>query len=216
MHDLSFATQMKLLERRLGGPLPGTDAQLAMAPVNRKRPHEATVDNKPCREAGVLALLYPEADVPHLVLTVRRDDLNHHPGQVSFPGGQREPGESLLDTALREAEEEINFDGQGFSLLGSLSPLYISVSNFCVYPFVGMVPQPPTLRPVDQEVASILHVPLPHLAHPKTKQKEPWDLHGLRVQVPFFAVQERKVWGATAMMLNEFLAVYHDISARPA
>lgn len=209
--DMSFNQQMRRLEQRLSAPLPGVEAQLAMAPVPRQRRAETDVYGRDCREAGVLALIYPKAETPHLILTVRRDDLKDHPGQVSFPGGQRESGEALLDTALREAEEEINFDGTGFTWLGALTPLFISVSNFCVYPFVGMVPELPMLKPVDDEVASILHVPLPQLFNPATKKEEPWKLHGHTIDVPFYGLEQHKVWGATAMMLSELEAIYHSL-----
>ena len=181
-----------------------------MAPAYRQDPSLAAVEGKACREAGVLALLFPQADVPTLVLTVRHGYLRQHAGQISFPGGRREEGETLRETALREAQEEIGLAPGTVDVLGSLTPLYIPPSGFCVYPFVGVVSTPPFLRPTDVEVAQILHVPFPFLLDPKTRQQASRTLHGQEMTVPFFAVDGHQVWGATAMMLAELLALAKD------
>ena len=203
----TFAAFTRRLRTRLAGTLPGPPAQLSMAPAYRQDAALADVRGKACREAGVLALLFPEADVPTLVLTVRHGYLKEHAGQISFPGGRREEGEALRDTALREAHEEIGLAPELVDVLGALTPLYIPPSNFCVYPFVGAVPEPPTLRPTDAEVEAILRVPLPRLLDPQTRRRAPWRLRGREVVVPFFDLGGHRVWGATAMMLAELLAL---------
>jgi len=182
-----------------------------MAPAYRADPSVMTVDGKDCREAGVLILLFPDGTTPQIVLTVRRDHLPDHAGQISFPGGQREPGESLRETALREAHEEVNLDPDRVEVLGALTPLYIPPSNYCVHPFVGAASEPPPLRPTDAEVGTILRVPLPHLLAPTTRTWETWTLHGNEVDVPFFDVDGHTVWGATAMMLAELLALCDEV-----
>lgn len=204
-----YSAFVTVLAQRLRQPLPGQAAQFTMAPLRRQDPVMASVERKRCREAGVLVLLYPADDgTPHLVLTVRRADLRDHAGQVSFPGGQREGDETLESAALREAEEEVAFlPDARFVMLDALTPLYIPVSKFCVHPFVGAAAEAPRLFPADAEVAQILHVPLARLLDPDTRQSEPWQLHGHTVDVPFFAIEGHKVWGATAMMLAEFTAV---------
>lgn len=207
MHDAPFAAYVARLRERLAQPLPGPRAQLTMAPAHRQDVSLATVDGKACREAGVLALLFPEADVPTLVLTVRHGHLRAHAGQVAFPGGRREPGESLRETALREAQEEVGLAPERVDVLGMLTPLYVPPSGFCVYPFVGAMAEPPELRPTDAEVERVLRVPLRHLLDPATRRRAPWTLRGKEVDVPFFAVGGHQVWGATAMMLAELLAL---------
>jgi 8-oxo-dGTP pyrophosphatase MutT (NUDIX family) len=202
-----YPSTMALLRHRLGDPLPGTDAQLRMAPAYRQNATLSRIDDKDCREAGVLALFFPFNDAPHLLLTVRRDNLKQHSGQISLPGGRREPGESLLETALREAHEEVGVVPDEVDVLGQLTPLYIPPSNFCVHPFVGTLPFTPTLYPQDAEVSAILRVPLAHLLSPATLRREPWMLHGNEIEVPFLDVEGHKVWGATAMMLGELLAI---------
>lgn len=169
-----------------------------------------SIEDKDCREAGVLALFYPQDDTPMLVLTVRREDLPDHPGQVSFPGGQREGDETLPETALREAQEEVALDPSPVRLLGSLTPLYIPPSDFCVHPFVGVLDHVPSLRPTDYEVGEILHVPLPRLLDPETLVEETWTLHDQAVQVPYYDIDGPPLWGATAMMLAELLAVCRE------
>ena len=187
--------------------MPGIEAQARMAPVHRQDPELARVEGKDCRVAGVLALFFPNDDDPTLVLTVRRDHLPDHPGQISFPGGRREADETLQQTALREAHEEVNLNPESVGILGALTPLYIPPSNFCVYPFVGAIPHAPALRPTDAEVGAILRVPLAQLMDPSAVVEEQWTLHGRAVTVPFFDVSGYKVWGATAMMLAELLTV---------
>jgi 8-oxo-dGTP pyrophosphatase MutT (NUDIX family) len=177
-----------------------------MAPAYRADASVAAVDDKDCREAGVLALLFP-SDTPSIVLTVRRDHLPDHAGQISFPGGQREADETLQETALREAYEEVALNPARVDMLGALTPLYIPPSNFCVHPFVGAVSEPPDLHPTDKEVGAILRVSIVHLLAPSTLQRETWTLHGQDVEVPFFEVGGHKVWGATAMMLSELLTL---------
>ena len=209
MEPLSFILSIQYLRTRFGKPLPGSSAHFTMAPLYRQDPALSDVRGKPCREAAVLALLYPlEEGVPAVILTERRDHLNKHAGQISFPGGRREPDESLLQTALRETHEEIGLPPETVDILGGLTPLYIPPSNFCVYPFVGVLPAPPILRLQDEEVAAILHAPLPLLLDPATRQREDRLLHGKTVIIPFFHVNGHKVWGATAMMLAELLALF--------
>jgi 8-oxo-dGTP pyrophosphatase MutT (NUDIX family) len=210
--NLSLDCLFDRLSPRLERPLPGHDAHTTMAPRYAARKEALSVQEKDCREAGVLALLLPhESPEPAVVLTIRRDHLPDHPGQISFPGGQREGEETLTETALREAHEEIALDPTPVKILGALTPLYIPPSNFCVHPFVGVVAHEPDLRPTDREVGTVLRVPLRHLLTPSTRIVETWTLHGTDVDVPYYDVEGHTVWGATAMMLAELLAVVRDV-----
>lgn len=182
-----------------------------MAPRYPARREELSIDGRSCREAGVLALLMPHESEPVVVLTVRRDELPDHGGQISFPGGRREGDETLSDTALREAHEEIGLAADSIRLLGPLTPLYIPPSNFCVHPFLGAAPENPPLFPTDREVSRVLRIPLRRLLDPDTRVWEPWSLHGETVEVPYYDVEEHTVWGATAMMLAEVLSVVRDV-----
>jgi 8-oxo-dGTP pyrophosphatase MutT (NUDIX family) len=180
-------------------------AHLKMAPlgVNRQPPD----DLAQVRIGAVLLLLYKHADELHLVLTRRRDDLPAHAGQISFPGGRQEKSETLLQTALRETTEEIGVPAAAVALLGQLTPIYIPPSGFIVHPFVGWYTtgQQPTFYPAACEVAEIIEAPLRCLLDPITAAEEPWEFHGQEVIVPYFALNSHKVWGATAIMLSEFV-----------
>jgi 8-oxo-dGTP pyrophosphatase MutT (NUDIX family) len=204
------------LTERLEQPLPGHEAHLAMAPRYPARRADLSVDERDCREAGVLVLLVRYDGDPAVVLTVRREHLPDHAGQISFPGGQREGDESLLDAALREAEEEVALPPASVRVLGRLTPLYIPPSNFCVHPFVGRPESAPELCPTDEEVEQVLRVPLAHLLDPATRTTEPRRLGGTDVEVPYYDVAGHTVWGATAMMLAEFLAAVRDAAAPDA
>ncbi len=195
------------------GPLPGIQARLAMAPIPRIFDPPSGVDP---RQAGVLLLLYPVHAALHLALTVRTSNLNHHSGQISLPGGGWEKGDaSLRETALREAQEEIGIATAGLELFGPLTPLYIPPSNNVIHPFVAYTPQRPAFRPDPKEVAELLEVPLRLLLDPAVRREEDWDWRGAILHVPFYAVSdEQKVWGATAIVLAEFLALL-DQAAPP-
>jgi 8-oxo-dGTP pyrophosphatase MutT (NUDIX family) len=148
----------------------------------------------------------------HLVLTVRNEELDHHPGQVSLPGGGWEKGDaSFQETALREACEEIGVDTAVPEILGPLTPLYIPPSNNVIYPFVGYVSQRPEFHPDPKEVAKLVDVPLGLLLRPATRYEEDWNVDDIVRRVAFYAVGEHKVWGATAIVLAEFLALVRAV-----
>ena len=203
----SFDADIDLLRTRFARPLPGSNAQMHMASDYRRKKVTVTSKDKTPRDAAVLVVLYPDHDKTILILTVRRDHLKRHAGQVSFPGGRSEPNEALQETALREAHEEIGLKPSLVQILGQLTPLLIPLSNYYVYPFVGMVSSRPNLSPQDDEVARILHIPIQQLTQPETLVRERWTLRGREVVVPFYAVDQYKIWGATAMMLSELLAL---------
>jgi hypothetical protein len=92
-------------------------------------------------------------------------------------------------------------------ILGRLTPLYIPPSNFCIYPTVGFLPGKPTFRPQPDEVAEVVEVPVCDLADPESRRRESWTIEGRSVNVPFYEFRGRKIWGATAMVLAEFLAL---------
>jgi 8-oxo-dGTP pyrophosphatase MutT (NUDIX family) len=155
----------------------------------------------------VLVLIYPHDSEWLLPLTRRTDTVAAHRGQISFTGGAREPGESAEQAALREASEEIGLDPRRVEVLGALSELHIPRSNFLVTPIVGAAAARPPFAPHAPEVAEILEVSLTTLLDPRTVEEHTMQLASGDAQVPFFRVGPHRVWGATAMILAEFLAV---------
>ncbi|HLM49393.1 MAG TPA: CoA pyrophosphatase [Solirubrobacteraceae bacterium] len=189
--------------------LPADLAPLLLTPEDAER-----VDVHGRTDAAVLVPLFEREGDLLGVFTRRRDDLRRHAGEISFPGGRRDPGESLRETALREAEEEIGLDPGGVTLAGALPPTPTVVTSYAVYPFVGVIEDGNRWRPSAGEVAEVLELPLRALR----------DGHGrrrlVRRGVPFhtdvYVVGEDLIWGATARILGELLARVGPVLERPA
>lgn len=167
---------------------------------------EAGVIPSGSRAAAALVLFYPVDEQVHLVLTRRAGTLGQHAGQVSLPGGALDQDESIEAAALREANEEIGLTDE-VRVLGPLSPLYIPVSNFALYPVVAVADTHPHLTPADAEVERVLEVSLGELQHPDNRRVGWRWREGEAIRVPYFELQGERVWGATAMVLGELLAV---------
>ena len=182
------------------------NAQREMTPISRLRQRPSDRPGQ-ARQGAVLILLYEADGQWRLPLIKRQDDLSHHPGQVAFPGGRLEGGETPYQAALRETEEEIGVPGKTVALLGALSPIYIPPSDFEVHPFVGWRESGrPAFHPDPREVAEVIEVSLTHLRDPACRASERWELRGQAVEIPYFNIPPHKVWGATAIILSEFLA----------
>ena len=160
------------------------------------------------RDGAVLALFWPGEEGLTLTLTRRTDRVEHHRGQIAFPGGKREDGESLVETALRETEEEVGIDPASIEILGELPPLAIPVSGFLVHPFVGYTNKRPTYRIDPTEVAGVIEAPLELLLSDGARGEREWEFRGKTVMVPIYDlpdVNPPPLWGATAMMLSGLL-----------
>ncbi len=198
---------LERIERGLRAPLPGIPAQLRMATEPRPG-HRAYFEIEgTCLKAGVLVLLYEKEGELLLLLTRRTELVLHHRGQISFPGGEQHPGESLEATALREAAEELGVDLGPVRVLGKLTPLFIPPSNYCIYPTVAFLPGAPRFKLQPDEVAEVIEVPVSYLAAPENLRLEAWTIGGRTVNVPYYGYKASKIWGATAMVLAEFLAL---------
>jgi 8-oxo-dGTP pyrophosphatase MutT (NUDIX family) len=202
------------VRQALTRPLPGPAAQLLMMPAYRvELVRDRTPPPNP-RKAGVLILLYPRDDQLYFPLTQRTETLESHRGQVSLPGGAWEPGESLEETAWRETCEELNICPDDRQALTTLTPLYVPPSGFLVHPFVAFTCERPDFQPDTREVAELIETPLSLLLDRNTVMREEWIIGGMPVKVPFFDIQGHKVWGATAMILSELVALltarYHN------
>ena len=201
-----------LLRSAFRAPLPGGDAHRRLAPKPRPGWRPGVVPDH-ATPAAALVLLYPLDDAPHVLLTVRAGRLGKHAGQVSFPGGLIDVGESVRDAALREAFEEVGLDPAAVRVAGALSPLYITVSNFAIHPVAGVAASTPRLRPSAAEVARLLPAPLAALADPANLRRGTRWRDDLPCDVPYFEVRNERVWGATAMVLAELLTLL-DLAPR--
>jgi 8-oxo-dGTP pyrophosphatase MutT (NUDIX family) len=191
----------------LAKPLPAVDAHRLLAPRPR-RPWPESVAPADIRHAAGLLLLFPDdTERPHVVLTVRAETLGRHGGQVSLPGGVIEPGESFAHAALREAHEEIALDPRLVRIAGALTPIDIPVSGFRLHPIVGLCDTRPALSPAEGEVARILDIALDVLMAPGCVAQTTREREGQRIDVPAFCVADEEIWGATAMVLAEFLSL---------
>ena len=195
------------IKRNIQKELPGANAQYRMAHAVR-RTYAPPPEN--ARRAAVLALLYPKNGEWFLVLIQRQatNPNDPHSGQISFPGGKMEADDpSIQFTALREAEEEVGVAAEIVHILGKLSELFIPVSNFIVSPFVGYLDHEPTFTPQVTEVKGVLEIPfsaLEDISNIKlTKMK--FGKNIILRDVPYFDVDGHVIWGATAMILSEFL-----------
>ncbi len=200
--ELTFTSVLKRLDVAFSNPLPGASAHDRLAPQPR-REWPAGFDAASLRHAAGLLLVFPASDRAHIVLTVRAHTLGRHGGQVSLPGGVIEPGETFEQAALREAHEEVGLPREDVRILGRLTPLDIPVSGFRLHPIVAAVGTRPTLAPSDGEVARILEVALDDLEFTSVDRIRDEG----SITIPMFRVGEDEIWGATAMVLAEFLAL---------
>lgn len=161
--------------------------------------------------AAALVPLHQKDGAPHVLITRRPPHLRHNPGEFAFPGGKVEPDETDLAAALREAREEVGLDPGHAEVLGRLSDTLVLRSPFRLTPWVAAVPYPYPYAPAAGEVAEILHVPLAALAREGAHRIERREAYGKPVDVHFFDVGAGEVWGATARVLHELLAVWRDL-----
>lgn len=190
-------------------PLPGRTVQYEMAHVVRRSFSAPPPD---ARTAAVLILLFPKDEQWYFSLIQRAGHVGNdaHRGQIGLPGGKIEADDpSPAYAALREAEEEIGVSCSAVELLGALTELYIPVSNYIVYPFVGLTNQTPTFVPQESEVERIYEVPLRELVSPTVRRTTdlPFGERLTLQNVPYFHLQDKVVWGATAMILNEWVVL---------
>jgi 8-oxo-dGTP pyrophosphatase MutT (NUDIX family) len=159
-------------------------------------------------EAAVLMPMHGWPDHPGLVFTERRSDLRRHAGEISFPGGRREPDESFLETALREAEEEIGLSRENVEIAGALPPIGTFVTNYKIHPFVGLIAEGMRFEPNPAEVESVLVASLDDLVAGYEKRR--LVRRGVPIKTDTYLIGDNLIWGATARilaMLFERLAV---------
>lgn len=207
-HWVSFEAMLPELMSLNFEKLPGIDAQVKMAPLNREKDIRSMGAGRNPIHSSVLLLCYPLRSGKTGILLIERQQYpGHHSGQISFPGGRVEASDQGLETtALRETFEETGVNTSEIKLIGKLTPLYIPPSNHLVFPFVGVALEHPLFQPDPVEVARILEIPLIDLIDPANLRYEIIKLsNGLEVQTPCYVIDGHVIWGATAMILCEFI-----------
>jgi 8-oxo-dGTP pyrophosphatase MutT (NUDIX family) len=199
------------LRDRLAKTLPGIDAQIRFAPEMLKHAWRTGQLPAESRQAAALLLLYPHHNGTAVALTVRASGLARHAGQISLPGGATDPGETLAEAALREAAEEIAVDPSAVRILGELTPVHVLVSGFTLHPVVGLTDRRPDFTPAPGEVEEILEVSLDDLRDASRIRQGTRIREGVAVEYPYFDLLGHQVWGATAMVLGEFICLLAEI-----
>jgi 8-oxo-dGTP pyrophosphatase MutT (NUDIX family) len=206
--DKDFNAFKDALSKGFTAGLPGVEAQYRLVPPDRQRPNFDEILTKNPRKAGVLALFYPVAEVPHLVLMKRNTYPGVHSGQISLPGGQAEDLDgNLIETALRETHEEIGVHRKYISVLGNLTQVYIPPSNFLVQPVIGVSHKRPDFIPEIKEVSELLEVAFTEFFNPANFRETRVEARGFVMQVPAYHINNHIIWGATAMMISEIIAL---------
>jgi 8-oxo-dGTP pyrophosphatase MutT (NUDIX family) len=202
------------LKKRLEQPLPGEERQFKMAPLKRQRSPDISKDILP-RKSAVLILLYPENDLIKTVLIVRPVYEGVHSGQIAFPGGRHDEEDGdLSNTALREAFEEIGVIRNDITILGQLTEVYITPSNFMMTPFIGYMRSVPVFIPNEREVSRLITIELEKLNDLSIRGiKTITHSNGLKIKTPYYDVEGLTVWGATAMVISELNAIVEESKA---
>lgn len=203
-----------LITKRLTKPLPGFEAQRIMGPTRADGSFMHNVEPPPgCRTNAVMMLLYKDGltDSHHMVFTIRSAKMPTHAGEISCPGGRIEDQETPLEAAFRETNEEVGIRPDQIAYAGRLSRLYIPVTNNIIYPHVGFIRGMPTFTPDPREVSSIITPRLSELLSPDSLKHELWTLGENQLQVPFWDINRVPLWGATAMIVSEFIELLKDL-----
>ena len=192
--------------------LPGPTAQRLFEPELAYGRHAgpAAAD---ARLAAVLVLAYWHETNWFVPTIVRTQGMRDHAGQIALPGGAVDPGETPIQTALRELEEELGAGPDAIDVLGELTPLYVFNSNFQVQPFLGLCASRPHFQPSAAEVAELIEIPLPVLREAENHGAHEIRRRGVVFSAPHIQIGQHRIWGATAMILAEFMALMSQCAA---
>lgn len=191
----------------LAKPLPGIEAQLRLSPPGRNIKSEKTG-----KESAVLIVLYISADKIRTVFIKRAEYYGIHSGQVGLPGGMyKHADKTLLNTALRETREETGITENQVRIIGSLTSLYIPISGITVYPYVGYCGEKPVMTPDPAEVKYLIEVSVEELLDPANQKLKIMQIGDSDIEIPYFDINGEHIWGATAMIMAEFLEVIKKI-----
>ncbi len=208
----NLAKFVNSLKGELEKELPGEEKQYKMAPDLREAQAKSFNSVKTYTQSGVLLLIYNKLGEINISFIKRPEYDGPHSGQVSLPGGKHEKGDKdLIDTALRETYEEIGVLEENIEVIGTLSPLKIPVSRIEVLPVIGFSEYPPLFKINSKEVEYLIEVKLADLLDVSNIKEMTLFAKGNQIKAPYYYVSQEKIWGATAMMLSEFLEIVRRI-----
>ncbi len=197
-----------LLKNEILKGLPGTDVQWEMASSDRLAKYFPRSPGPDARAASVLILLYPNNGSVYTVFMQRPDYKGVHSGQISFPGGKQEKSdENAVRTAVREAEEETGINPEEIIILGTLTPLFIPVSNILVTPVVAWIDKKPAFSHQVEEVVFLFDADLRRFYDPSIIRTRPLTIGSETIDVKYYDYEGNMIWGATAMILHELLVI---------
>jgi 8-oxo-dGTP pyrophosphatase MutT (NUDIX family) len=201
------------IKQRLSEPLPGKKVQHEMSAYRHGKGRININAGSDPKESSVLIVLFIRGDQIYFPLIQRPQYSGIHSGQIGLPGGKEEEDDrNKIDTALREAEEEIGIDAKDVDILGQLTELYVQASQYNVVPFVGYLPYVPKYNPDPKEVSRVIEGKIDDLMDEKKRKVKDLFIGGkYYVTAPYFEISNQLVWGATAMILNEFSVVLKDL-----
>ncbi len=204
------------LIERIKNDLPGIDSHLKMAPVIDGKPFRKFKPELSARKSAVLIPLIKQDNKLKIIFTLRSSKLKSHSGQISFPGGRAELGETSLMTALRESKEEIGLPYQNIKVLGIMSNLFVPPSNSVITPVVGLIMEKFDYELCEDEVEEVFEVEFDKFLANDYYKQEIWDFKGVKVDVPFWDIHPKvPLWGATAMILSELVTLYKEYLNTP-
>ena len=200
---MSHSQFINQLKSKLSFPTLHKGIQPQWRKINHNISSTGDTNTSNYKPAAVLILLFPKNNSIHFCLTKRTNTVEHHKGQISFPGGSKEAGETIRETALRETHEELGVKLSSDSIIGSLTPFNIPVSKFQIYPFIAWSDSLPKISPDPQEVEQVFFPNLSSLSDDSICFTEARQYNGTTYKSPYYTYQEGKVWGATALILTE-------------
>ncbi|HLO58066.1 MAG TPA: CoA pyrophosphatase [Bacteroidales bacterium] len=202
------ARWVERLKNELTRPLPGIEAQMRLSPPARN----LIEPDRQTRESAVMIMLYPVGEEITTVFIKRTEYEGVHSGQVSLPGGMRKKSDVTLEqTALRETFEETGVSPELIQVIGHLTSLHIPVSGNLVFPFVGICENKPLFIPDPFEVKYLIEASLDELTNPSNRKSKVMSIAGYEIDIPYFDIQGDHIWGATAMIMSEFLEVVERV-----
>jgi len=185
----------------------------ALVRILNERPKK-TLPREGMVVAAVLIPLFRVDHHIHVLLTKRSHLVEHHRGEISFPGGKMDENDpDLLSCALRETAEEVGIDPSVVRIMGELDDFYTVATSFLVAPFVGMIPHPYELKTNRREIAEVLGVPLEVFFDPTLKEETVWIHDGKPIEIISYKWRGYNIWGATARILSHFTKLLSDSPA---